>query len=688
MSSSSNRRLLPASLLLALGLGAVTTRLPAQQDIEQRINAAIHRGRAALLPRLAELVEMPPGEYPMGKIALLLAACLKSHVPTSNDVVRRALAKLETIEPSQTYSVACYLFALDAYWQAFYRERRGSPAQPREGATSVKEKAVPRIPPADDPIRRKMAALVEWLVRGQGGSWNYTQRGGGDLSNTQFAVLGLEIALQNEIPVPSEVFRAVADRLLKAYSVTGEPVILGIVYKTPAWEGVTTGRTRPVQLKVEPGGWSYHFNPGEKPSANMTAAGVSSLLVARRALLSSGEYDAELARKVDRQIDSGLAWMSSAFQQYLGNNFYGMYSLEKVGDIGSIQAFGRIDWYLEGARHLLRIQQKNGTWGTEIDTALALLFLTRATRSHIQTLGPPVLLTRAGGDAGRSDDADDLVFVARLNGFVSASTLFGFLSETRDPAILPFAEEAEEAIPPHRVHEVFQHLLPLWTGEEDEVTKHARKALAKLSGVKSGDRDVFERLGAGLRRMRELERKGVGSGSEAAELLDASDSPLLARRALDFVDRLGLLEAFPAVISKLTSADADVRRRSREVLSRWVGEGGPRVAPEDPPATAQSAWRDWWAREGAAYVATRRAMKLIEEIDRSPDAFAQDVAAKGLSKLGHDAVPHILEAMSRGEYSIHLVRVLESITGKAAGVRLEDWRKAIGSGKYTSHAHE
>lgn len=663
---------------LALALVLTGARLSAQQDLEQRINAAIHRGRAALLPRLAEHVETPPGDQPMGKIALLLAACLKAQVPTTQDIVRRALAKLETIEPTQTYSVACYLFALDAYWQTLHGERRVAPA--KSGSTMVQGGAVPRLPPEDDPIRRKMVALVAWLVRGEGGSWTYQQRGGGDLSNTQFAVLGLEIGLQNAIPVPTEVFRAVAERLIKAFHPDGTPVALGIVYRTAAWEGVTRGRTRPMMLKVEPGGWGYHFNPQENPTPNMTAAGVSSLLVARRALVTAGEYDTELALKVDRLIDSGLAWMFAAFPRYLGSNYYGTYSLEKVGDIGSIQAFGHLDWYLEGARHLLRAQDKNGSWGTEIDTSFALLFLTRATRSPIQTLGPPVLLTN-DNDPTVKAETSDLVFIARLSGFVSAATLFGFLRETRDPAVLPFAEEAAKAFPPHRIDEVFQYLLPLWTNEDDAVTTHARKALSEISGVKSGNRDVFDRLGSGLRRMRGLERKGVDNGSEAAELLESSDSPLLVRRALDFVDRLGLLEAFPAVISKLTSTDADVSRRCREVLTGWAGDSGPRIGDKDPPATVQSAWRDWWQRQGSTLVASRRASKLIEDIDQSTDAFAQDAAAKGLSKLGQDAVPHILNAMNGGEYSLHLIRVLENITGKTAGVRLEDWRKALAGTK-------
>ncbi len=662
-----------AGLCVLFGSGEARS----QQDFEKRVNAAIHRGRAALLPRLSAQVETPAKEYPMGNLALLLAASLKAHLPASHDVVKRAFEKLEAMEPTETYSVACYLFALDALWQAMYSE---SLAQAKADAQATQP--FPRTPP-EGPVRRKMESLVSWLVRGSGGTWGYNGRAPGDLSNTQFAALGLEIGLENDIDVPSEAFRSIAEHLVRSHHVTGQSIQLGIAYRTPAWEGVTQGRTRVVGTQAAPGGWSYKFDPDASPSNTMTAAGASSLLVARRALLHAAEYDSKLAKDVDRQIEGAFAWILTSFTSYLasgGNLYYGLYSLEKVGDIGSVQIYGKYDWYLEGAKLLLRLQQQNGTWGTEVDSAFALLFLTRATRSHVQTFGPPVVITRGGGGPA-GDDTSDLVFVSKLGGFVSASTLFGFLAETRDPAVVPLAQEAEKGFPPHRVHQVFSLLLPLWSEEDDLITRHARTTLESIAGIRGGDRGAFESLGLGLARMRELERTGAATGGDAAELLDSSESPLLARRALDLVDRLGLLEAFPSVISKLTSTDADVRRRSKEVLARWVADRAPAIHAEDPPPTVAAAWRDWWAREGAGFVASRRATRLIEDIDKAGDAIAQDTAARSLSKLGQDAVPHILQAMEKGEFSIHLVRVLETITGKAAGIRREDWQRQLGVGQ-------
>jgi hypothetical protein len=410
----------------------------------------------------------------------------------------------------------------------------------------------------------------------------------------------------------------------------------------------------------------------------MTAAGVSSLLVARRALGQLGEYSGDLAREVDRQIAAGLAWMGSRIPGYFGN-YYGMYSLEKVGDIGSIHAFGAVEWYAEGARWLVRAQKADGTWGDEVNTAFALLFLTRATRSHIQTLGPPVLFTRGFGDAGKQaleDEASDLVYVGRLKGFITAAALFGFAEESRDPKLVPILADAIKAFPPHKAHEVLARLLSLWTDEDDAISRLARSAAEEISELKKGDRPVFEKLARDLARTRQLERMGDADPEEVERLLRGSECPVLARRALDLIDRTGIVEAFPAVIERLAGADPNVRRRAGEVLSKWTGEAFAESGKSSPEDLART-WREWWALHGASLVTSRRSTRIIEDLDRAREPAARDASRAALVRLGPAAVPHILAAMDRGDFSIHLIHALETITGKSAGVRAADWHAAL-----------
>ena len=227
---------------------------------DRRVTAAIKRGTAALVPLLEELLEKPQGRYAMGKIGLALTALLESGLPTDAEVVPRALETLETLPFQVTYSIACYLFALDAYWQARHRAWKLESVAP-DSKTIVVDTDVPRLPP-DGPVREKMEKLVGWLVSGKGGAWTYKGRvEGGDLSNAQFAMLGLKIGLQNRIDVPIEVFQAVAERLASSQFITRSRSRFVIVYRTRAWEGVTEGRTSNSTHRSLPGTAAAAYAP-------------------------------------------------------------------------------------------------------------------------------------------------------------------------------------------------------------------------------------------------------------------------------------------------------------------------------------------------------------------------------------------------------------------------------------------
>ena len=85
----------------------------------------------------------------------------------------------------------------------------------------------------------------------------------------------------------------------------------------------------------------------------------------------------------EKALRASHAWISTHFNRYLEGpkqTCYTLYSLEKAGDLGIIARFGSHDWYAEGAARLLALERPKGGWGSSVDTALALLFLTRANR--------------------------------------------------------------------------------------------------------------------------------------------------------------------------------------------------------------------------------------------------------------------------------------------------------------------
>jgi len=648
----------------------------AGQALDRRVNAAIKRGTAALLPLLEKVLEEPPARYAMGKIALALTALLESRLPPDDEVVRRAFEKLDALPFQQTYSVACYLFALDAYWQARRREWKEQVAS--DSKTITIEGDVPRLPP-DGPVREKMEELVGWLVSGSGGSWTYKGRvEGGDLSNAQFAVLGLKIGLQNRIPVPAEAFRAVAEQLASSlFRARSRPRFV-IVYRTRAWEGVTAGRSRPQRYQVEIGGWNYKYRPNEAANSNMTAAGLSSLLIAREGLKEQSAYPEELAAKVDPCIDAALGWMALNIERYFGHDLYGMYSLEKVGDIASIAQFGKVDWYARGAAWLLETQTREGTWdggrGTLVGTSLALLFFTRATQSPLQILGPPVF---ARGEKGYQGDSG-LVYLPQQNGFVSAKVFFEFLAETRDPKVLSLAADAVKSYPPHLVHELLAYLLELWTKKKDPVTRFAAEQAAILAGLRKIKRKDCAVLAEQLGRVREMDRSSEVEGDQVSELLRKTRSPVLKRRVLEVIDRLGQVDTFDAVVATLGDRDRKIAARAGEILAAWASQyeditGGeiPRVTKNDK--RGKRVWTDWWGRHKKDILSAWRLHRTVASLMRVGGTEAGEAVFEEIVDLGPEAVPALLAALKRSEYSIYHIRALEDVTGESLGIRASAW---------------
>lgn len=79
--------------------------------------------------------------------------------------------------------------------------------------------------------------------------------------------------------------------------------------------------------------------------------------------------------------------------------YYGLYSLERASVLAGRRHVGSNDWYRQGARWLMQNQTSGGGWtgrtksagyNAVMDTAFALLFLTKA------TVPPRVKVTKGG----------------------------------------------------------------------------------------------------------------------------------------------------------------------------------------------------------------------------------------------------------------------------------------------------
>lgn len=200
----------------------------------------------------------------------------------------------------------------------------------------------------------RIRSLADAIAAGQNpsGMWGYQidpgRKAKTDGSNTQFAVLALwaahSLAGWNG---PEKVWKRIESH-----------------YRRTQWRNGT---------------WGYR--PGDTTRLDtMTAAGAVSYVYARAALDGS-EKDARASTTAQRGLAAHLRLMKRANW----HNYYLVYGIERVGTVLGLRD---LSWYEQGARILVRRQDKNGSWAGQslgadrarcYETALAILFLSRAT---------------------------------------------------------------------------------------------------------------------------------------------------------------------------------------------------------------------------------------------------------------------------------------------------------------------
>ena len=312
-------------------------------------------------------------QYPTGQTALSVYTLLKSGLPTSHPAVARALHFLKGRRAHETYSASLQMMAFQATHEAEWQAR------------------IPSI----------LQDLLDWHVND--GSWGYPgnydhKPGWTDLSNMQYAVLGLRAAAQAGYEAPLASW-------LKIIKSMGEY------------------QDRPVEMRVQRGGrqaietgagFRYRVVTQER-SGSMTAAGVTVLAVCREVL--GKRLEGRGGADVDHRIRLGLNWLDANFTvtENIGKGgwlYYYLYGLERVGSLLRIETIGEHPWYLDGARFLLEQQGEDGSWNSdtrESDTCFGVLFLKRATRGG--TSGQPG--TGKIAEYSSKDESDDVRIYAK-----------------------------------------------------------------------------------------------------------------------------------------------------------------------------------------------------------------------------------------------------------------------------------
>ena len=196
----------------------------------------------------------------------------------------------------------------------------------------------------------------------------------GDNSNSQYAALGLRACHDANIKLPMECLA-----LARKWWVEAQCPDEGDSAKAGKNAVSSGGETTKIQ------GWNYQ-KPGEgegssKPTHAMTAGAIGATVIY--------EYMMGKDFKKDAVTRAGVNWLGKNF--VVSDNLYYMYAVERAGMLYDTVKFGDHDWYLEGAKHLVRTQKDNGSWGNKQDkpeentwdTCFAILFLKKATRGVV-----------------------------------------------------------------------------------------------------------------------------------------------------------------------------------------------------------------------------------------------------------------------------------------------------------------
>ncbi len=315
-------RIEEATLLLTEG-GPVPTR-PEPHPDEREVNKAIDRGVAWLKKtRRADgsWKTKNAKDYPMGVLSLVGLTLKKSGLDRDDPLIQDLVERVHALPMKKVYSVALQAMFLRAVSTKRYTKR--------------------------------LKASAAFLVKNQDsqGLWGYPT-GRADLSNAQYAILGLQAARDVGIKVPKKVFQRCADALIRDAGPRG-----GYTY-VPVRKGADA----------------------DPETGSMTAAALAIFRLCEAPL----KRDRGRLGKMAKRVAKARAWLDAHFAVEINpgsgrSHYYWLYGLERVGSFYGWKRIGNRPWYREGAQGLLKWQWRDGSWHRSLeDTCFALLFLNRA----------------------------------------------------------------------------------------------------------------------------------------------------------------------------------------------------------------------------------------------------------------------------------------------------------------------
>ena len=339
-----------------------------EAELDAQIKTAIEKGTNYLRKR-HDGHGFFEGEFKaeIGSAALAVCALRKAGVPPDQEVIQKVLNRIHAYADRAsfdsgytTYNVSLCLMALDA---AQHAEYPGTTQSPEKQTKTSAEK------------------LTAILIRDRGprGGWIYSGRGDGDLSNSQYGILGLWSATRLGVKIPKELWPSIANYVMTVHQQGN-------------------------------GGFTYlQRGSGDSSTVSMSVAGISTLALAYREAQGNeiarerppvGDDTAPIIglrkaplptakmpmAEVELAIDRAFKWWEKS--DFAVTDAYCWYAAERACTLTNTQRLNGKPWFSALARFILPFQNADGSWmqGRDVtcDTAWALLALTRSTQQMVR----------------------------------------------------------------------------------------------------------------------------------------------------------------------------------------------------------------------------------------------------------------------------------------------------------------
>ncbi len=333
------------------------------QTLGERVNAAIDKGVAWLRTQQnadGSFKSEHNERWPGGPTALALYTLSKSGVANDDPAVTNALVHLKYLQWTRTYSTGVTLLALDALHVKVH-----------------------------DEWIRSGGKWLEEHVNSVSHTWGYPD-GDPDLSNSQYAALGLWVADRHGYKSKPDTWSLLVKQLLRFH---------------------------------QNGDGGFGYRPGNESTGSMTTAGIAVLILARDRLKTDGRFRRDVTA-IDESLKKAWEFMDRRFAvdgnpqgaKVMTRNWhhYYLYGLERAAAFAERKQIGGQDWYKTGAEFLVPAQAAGGEWGKIDESCFALLFLRKATYSGMEHTDDPRGVE--GGEAAApmtEKPHDDVAFLRR-----------------------------------------------------------------------------------------------------------------------------------------------------------------------------------------------------------------------------------------------------------------------------------